>query len=93
MLAACIQQAKSIREIELATKLPQATVYRHVGRLSELGLLIVERDALTPDGKRYQLYRARVRSARVVMDAQGVRIYWEPVEEVEERIARVWRLI
>ncbi|HLE48156.1 MAG TPA: hypothetical protein VI818_07665, partial [Candidatus Thermoplasmatota archaeon] len=68
-------------------------VYRHVSTLMEDGLLFVERSAMTEDGKRYELYRSRVRSARIEFDANGVRIFWLPVEGVEERLARVWMAI
>jgi hypothetical protein len=61
-----------------------------VNHLVEEGLLLVERSAITPDGKRYELYRSRLRRARVEVDAAGVRVYWEPVEEIEERLARIW---
>ena len=90
ILSCCIRKAQSVREIEGATGLPQATVYRHVSRLLEEGLLAVERSALTPDGKRYELYRSRLRNARIEMDADGVRMAWEPIEEVEQRLARIW---
>jgi DNA-binding IclR family transcriptional regulator len=90
ILSVCIKQARSVREIETETAMPQATVYRHVNHLVEEGLLLVERSAITPDGKRYELYRSRLRRARVEVDAAGVRVYWEPVEEIEERLARIW---
>ena len=90
ILSVCIKAARPVREIELDTGLPLATVYRHVTTLMEDGLLFVERSAMTEDGKRYELYRSRVRSARVELDQAGVRILWLPVEGVEERLARVW---
>lgn len=79
-----------MKEIEQATQLPQATIYRHVARLLESNLLVVERSALTADGKRYDLYRSRIQAARIELDAAGVRVIWQPVEELEERLARVW---
>lgn len=90
VLSVCIKKAKSVREIELETQIPQATLYRHVTQLTEQGLLYVERSALTGDGKRYELYRSRIRSGRIEVDSAGVRIVWEPMEGVEERLARVW---
>lgn len=91
ILSVCIKKAKAVREVEAETQLAPATVYRHVNHLVETGLLVVERSAMTPDGKRYELYRSRVRNARIELDAEGVRIIWEPVEAVEERLARVWQ--
>ncbi len=90
ILSVCIRKARPVKEIESETELPQATVYRQVAHLAEVGLLVVERSAITPDGKRYDLYRSRLRHARVELDADGVRMAWEPVEGVEERLARVW---
>lgn len=90
VLSVCITKAKSVREIELETQISQATLYRHVTQLSESGLLFAERSALTEDGKRYELYRSRIRSARIEVDSAGVRIAWEPMEGVEERLARIW---
>lgn len=54
------------------------------------GLLFIERSALTSDGKRYDLYRSRVQKARIELDDNGVKIYWEPLEGVHERLARAW---
>jgi DNA-binding IclR family transcriptional regulator len=90
ILAACVKKAKAVKEMESATQLPQATVYRYVTSLVEDGLLFVERSALTEDGKRYELYRSRVQKARIELDGAGVRIYWEPLEGVHERLARAW---
>lgn len=90
VLAACVRKAKAVKDIAQDTGLPLPTAYRHVNRLVEQGLLVVERSALTPDGKRYELYRSRVRSARIELDANGERATWEPNEPVEERLATVW---
>jgi DNA-binding IclR family transcriptional regulator len=88
VLAACVRRAQAVKDIAQQAGLP--TAYRHVNRLVEQGLLVVERSALTPDGKRYELYRSRVRSARIELDANGERATWEPNEPVEERLASVW---
>ena len=90
ILAVCILQARAVRDIEQETELPQATVYRNVRHLVDNNILIVERSAITPEGKRYDLFRSRLRSARMEVDSMGVRIVWEPVEGIEERLARVW---
>jgi len=90
VLAACVKKAKAVKEISQETGLPLPSTYRHVNRLQEMGLLLVERSALTPDGKRYELYRSRIRGARIEMDGSGERVSWEPNEPVEERLANVW---
>lgn len=90
VLAACVRQARAVKDIAQSTGLPQATAYRHVGRLQEAGLLVLERSAMTQDGKRYDLYRSRLRVARIEMDASGERVTWEPNEATEERLASMW---
>lgn len=90
VLAACIRNAKAVKEISQETGLPLPTAYRHVNDLLERGLLVAERSALTEDGKRYELYRSRVRSARLDVDASGERVTWEANAPIEERLARMW---
>lgn len=90
ILAVCVKKAKSVKDISQETGLPLPTTYRHVNRLHDGGLLVVERSALTHDGKRYDLYRSRLRSARIEMDAGGERVSWEPNEAVEERLSSIW---
>jgi DNA-binding transcriptional ArsR family regulator len=90
VLTACVRKAKAVKDISQETGMPLPTTYRHVHRLMEHGLLVVERSALTPDGKRYELYRSRIRSARIELDAVGERVTWEPNEPVEERLMGLW---
>lgn len=90
ILAACVRTPRAVKDLSADTGLPLPTTYRHVNRLTEAGLLVVERSALTPDGKRYDLYRSRIRSARIEMDAGGERVSWEPNEAIEERLASLW---
>ena len=90
VLAACVRQARAVKDISQEAGLPLPTSYRHVSRLVEAGLLVVERSALTPDGKRYELYRSRLRSARIELDGTGERVTWEANEPVEARLANLW---
>lgn len=90
VLAACVKKAKAVKDVSHDTGLPLPTTYRHVNRLVEMGLLVIERSALTPDGKRYDLYRSRIRSARIELDGSGERVSWEPNEAAEERLADMW---
>lgn len=90
ILAVCVRQAKAVKDISHETDLPLPTTYRHVHSLVEKGLLVIERSAMTPDGKKYDLYRSRVRSARIEVDDTGERVAWELNEAVEERLASLW---
>lgn len=90
VLAVCVRQARAVKDIAHETGLPLPTAYRHVNKLVEVGLLLVERSAMTPDGKKYDLYRSRVKAARIELDAAGERVTWEPNEATEERLANMW---
>lgn len=90
VLAVCVKAAKPVKDISHETGLPLATAYRHVNQLVEAGVLVIERSAMTEDGKKYDLYRSRVRSARIEIDASGERIVWEPNEAIEERLTNMW---
>lgn len=90
VLAVSVRKAKSVKDISQETGLPLPTTYRHVNVLAESGLLVVERSALTPDGKRYDLYRSRIRSARIELDGSGEHVTWEANDSVESRLAGIW---
>lgn len=90
IMAACVRQARAVKDLSQDTGLPLPTTYRHVHRLMEQGILVVERSAMTPDGKKYDLFRSRVRRARIEMDEAGERVAWEPNEAVEERLGSLW---
>lgn len=91
MLAACIPSPLSAKAVSQTTGVPLATVYRHVKHLEEVGLLYIERSAMTPDGKPYDLYRARVSRAVLELNASGSRVMWETEPTREDRLVGMWR--
>lgn len=90
VLASCVKAGKAVKEIAAETGLPLPTAYRHVNELVAKGLLVVERSGMTPDGKRFEVYRSRLRYARLEVDGGGERVVWEPNEPIEEKLARMW---
>lgn len=90
VMAACVRQARSAKDICAATGIPLTTVYRQIHRLESLGVLVVERSAMTSDGRKYDLYRSRVREAHLDVDEDGSRVRWELNAPVEERLAAMW---
>ncbi len=93
ILAACIRRPRSAKQISDDAEQPLASTYRQIRALVDDGLLVVERSAMTPDGKPYDLYRARVRSAHLRLLPDRVEVTWEPNLAVEDRIANIWRNI
>jgi DNA-binding transcriptional ArsR family regulator len=90
VLAVCIRSPQAVKDISRDADLPLPTTYRHVKRLVDAGLLVIERSALTRDGKKYDLYRSRLASARIEFDVKGERVTWEVNEPVEARVASLW---
>lgn len=91
VLAACADEARSVKDISEASGIPLASAYRHVRGLVESGLLVRARSAISPDGKRYDMYRSRIREAALHLTREGVAVDWEVNPEVEARIERLWK--
>ena len=90
ILAACIKGAASVKQVSAATGLPLASTYRNIHGLIDRGLLIVERSAMTEDGKPYDLYRSRLKEASLRISAQGVEVSWNVNPSVEDRLLNMW---
>ncbi len=90
ILATCIRQPRAVKDISDSTTLPLASAYRQVGKLVESGVLLVERSAMTPDGKPYDLYRSRIRLGRIEVSAERVDITWEANAALEDRLMNLW---
>lgn len=90
ILSSCIRKPLSVKAISESTGIPLASAYRQVRALLDDGLLVVERSAMTPDGKTYDLYRSRIRRASLQIEPGGVHIHWEPNADVEDHLVDIW---
>lgn len=93
ILANCIRKALSVKQLSDATGTPLPSTYRHIKTLVAEGLLLIERSALTPDGKPYDLYRSRLRRARIEITAGHVKVEWDLNELIEDRLHGMWNQI
>lgn len=91
ILSHCVHRALSVKELSDKTGIPLPSTYRHVNGLVEDGLLYVERSAMTADGKPYDLYRSTLKSCRIEMDADGVRVGWTLNSSLDERLQHMWQ--
>ncbi|MBW3583553.1 MAG: hypothetical protein KY455_10690 [Euryarchaeota archaeon] len=89
----CIRAPRSAKALSEVTRLPLASTYRHIHNLVGDDILVVERSALTEDGKPFDLYRSRVRFARIELMAERVVVGWEANEAIEDRIKSMWDFI
>lgn len=90
VLAACVAAPLSVKDICQATGLPLATAYRQVHRLMDFGVLIVERSAMTREGKKYDLFRSRIAEAHLDVTSAGEEIRWVANEATEGRLVGMW---
>lgn len=90
ILSACVRHPMSAKVISEATGQPLASTYRQIKALVADHVLIVERSAMTADGKPYDLYRSRIRTARLEVGPDRVRTTWEANHAIEDRIATMW---
>lgn len=90
IISKCIRHAQTVKALSREAGIPLASTYRQVNSLVEQGILVVERSAMTPDGKPYDLYRARVRVARIEVRADHVEVSWEANAAIEDRIVHMW---
>src|SRR5690348_13158478 len=56
---------RSAQEILQTNHIPQSTLYRKLHELQELGVVAIQRTAITPEGKRVDLYRSLLEEFRV----------------------------
>jgi DNA-binding IclR family transcriptional regulator len=56
---------KSVNDIIREANIPHTTAYRKVKWLVESGLLAVDRIVITPEGKRFSLFRSTLKSVTV----------------------------
>ena len=93
IMAALMAAPRSVKQLSHDASLPLASVYRHVKSMQERGLVIVERSAMTHDGKPYDLYRARVDEAVLRISGQGVEYSWRVDPALEDRILQMWNYL
>lgn len=85
VLAACVARAQSAHDVSTTTRIPLTTVYRLIHRLERLHVLVVERSAMTVEGRKYDLFRSRVRAVHLDVTEGGDHVSWEPNPTIETR--------
>lgn len=80
----------SAQEILSANPIPQSTLYRKLHDLQQLGLVGVQRTAITPEGKRVDLYRSLLEELRVDLKGKDLRIQVRFRDLASERLRDLW---
>ncbi len=90
ILAASAIKPVSVREIAYRFDIPLASAYRKIKELESMELIKVDGTRLTPDGKRYKLYRSQVENFEVSYHKDKLKIKlhikWQEPQIIERDI-------
>jgi hypothetical protein len=65
ILVCATDQPASVHDVIRQTDIPHTTTYRKIRWMLDAGLLIVERIQITPEGKKFSLFRSTLKSISV----------------------------
>ncbi|MCH7757581.1 MAG: winged helix-turn-helix transcriptional regulator [Thaumarchaeota archaeon] len=65
ILFSIIKQGKTATELSEKLKIPLSSVYKKLGDLEELTLITIEKWMLSDKGRKYKIYRSRIRQAEI----------------------------
>lgn len=83
----------SAQEILQANSIPQSTLYRKLHDLQQLGLVGIQRTAITPDGKRVDLFRSLLEELKVDLAGGELRIQARYRDLSAERLKDIWHSV
>lgn len=84
---------RSAQEMLQTNHIPQSTLYRKLHDLQELGLVGIQRTAITPDGKRVDLYRSLLEELKVDLVGDTLRIQVRFRDLAAERLKDMWHRV
>ena len=80
----------SAQDLLAANHIPQSTLYRKIHELQQLGLIGIQRTAITPEGKRVDLYRSLLEELKVDLQGTQLRIQVRFRDLAAERLKEMW---
>ncbi|HEV8050481.1 MAG TPA: helix-turn-helix domain-containing protein [Thermoplasmata archaeon] len=81
----------SAQEMLASNRIPQSTLYRKLHDLQQIGLVGVQRTAITPEGKRVDLYRSLLERLAVELYGRTLRIDVKYRDLATERLQTMWK--
>lgn len=82
ILTFIMDEPKSVIEISTECRIPMSTTYRRIHDLEEAGLVQVKGSIVNEDGKRYYLYRSRIKAVRTVFGVDSLEVEVIPNDEM-----------
>lgn len=74
----------------VSTDLPQSSVYRKLRDLEANALIEVARLAFTPEGRKVEVFRSRIREVRIEFILGRVRVQVRRREDSADRLQELW---
>lgn len=90
ILLATNERARTAHELLVEQGVSQSSLYRKLHELQELGLLGIERVAMTPEGKSVELFRSLVAEVRVEVSGHELKVRAIPRSLPEERLRTIF---
>lgn len=90
ILLSAIPKAKSVEDMSKENDIPLSTCYRRVHELLDAQILVVDRVIITPDGKKYELFRSSYRSVTVSFEGGALKVQAVVNEDVADKLRRMW---
>ncbi len=82
ILASIMDKTKSVIEISMECKIPMSTAYRRIHELEENRLVQVMGSTINDDGKRYYLYRSKIKAVRTIFGVDSLEVEVLPNDEM-----------
>lgn len=83
----------SAQELLQTNHIPQSTLYRKLHDLQQLGLVGIQRTAITNEGKRVDLYRSLLEELKVDLDGRLIHIQVRFRDLAAERLKDIWHRV
>ncbi|HZY70245.1 MAG TPA: helix-turn-helix domain-containing protein [Thermoplasmata archaeon] len=83
----------SAQELLQANHIPQSTLYRRLHELQELGVVGIQRTAITTDGKRVDLYRSLLEEFKVELKGTRLDVTFKLRDLASERVRELWSAV
>jgi len=90
ILVALSAGERDVHSLVLQTGLPQSSVYRKLRELADGDVVSIGRFAFTPEGRKVELFRSRVREVRIGFAAGRLRVAVLRPEDGPDRIQQMW---
>lgn len=90
ILLATNERARTAHELLVEQGISQSSLYRKLHELQELGLIGIERVAMTPEGKSVELFRSLVAEVRVELAGHELKVRAIPRRLAEERLRTIF---